>query len=71
MSSVDYSYYRYLDAVDEISEIYGCMYPSEWRYYVNFQTKYLMCLDAAPEFLFSDHLDFFLEEFSLLCRKID
>ena len=71
MSSCDYAYSRYCDAADEVNETYGSLYPSEWRDCVDHQTEYLICLDATPEFLFSDHLVFFLEEFSILCREYD
>ena len=71
MSTSDYAYSRYCDAVDEINETYGCMYRDEWKHYVHIQYEYLTCLDAMPDFLFSDHLPFLLYEFSLLCRKID
>ena len=71
MSSCDYAYSRYCDAADEINDNYNIIYPDDWRYCVNIQTEYLICLDAMPDFLYSNNLIFMLEEFSILCREFD
>jgi hypothetical protein len=75
VSSCDYEYSRYCDAVDELNNDWEkytdeSMYPDIWRFFVNKQTDYLICLDSIHEFVFNDNIQI-LEDFSKVCKKIN
>lgn len=70
----DYEYSCYCDAADEMNNNWEKytdedMYPDIWKYFVNTQTEYYICLDTIPEFIFNDNNEI-LEQFSKYCRKI-
>jgi len=67
-------YYYYCDAAEEMNKNWDnyteeAMYPNVWRYFVNKQTNYYICLDNLGDFIFYDDYNV-LNNFSKYCEKI-
>jgi len=71
----DYVYNHYCDAAEELNnnwENYSndSQYPDIWGYYADELTKYYICIDNIPDFIFNDNIEI-LYDFSQCCKKIE